>query len=54
MAALMKFWDDPKVLAKFNEKLADVIPQAAGGAGAAAPPQVRSLTASCAFLTDCC
>lgn len=37
MGALMKYWDDPKVLAKLSEKLADVVPAGAAGAAAAAP-----------------
>lgn len=48
MGAMMKYWNDPKVLAKIGEKMGQVPGQAAGGQSpaapsAAAPPDVSSL-----------
>ena len=48
MGAMMKYWNDPKVLAKIGEKMGQVPSQAAGGQSPtapspAAPPDVSSL-----------
>ncbi|KAF8063061.1 AKR2A [Scenedesmus sp. PABB004] len=46
MGALMKYMNDPKVLAKLGEKLGDVPPpSAAGAAAAAAPPRPAAAAA---------
>ncbi|KAI8463679.1 MAG: hypothetical protein J3K34DRAFT_139836 [Monoraphidium minutum] len=42
MGALMKFWNDPKTLAKLGEKLGDVVPPP----GAVPPPGCQTLTTS--------
>lgn len=40
MQALMKYWNDPKTLAKIGQRLGDISPASAGAAAsqAAAPP----------------
>jgi hypothetical protein len=48
MQAMMKYWNDPKVLAKIGERMGDVSAAAPAGASAASPavtpaPEIENL-----------